>query len=86
MSTGVGIATTNSAALPPEPRILMPTSRVVSFTQIEAGGNFVTMTYEPRRLIRVGPLHALALTHEDRPPDADVGNAVLVINPISVAS
>jgi hypothetical protein len=51
----------------------MPSPRVVSFTQIKAGGNFVTVTYEPPRLNRVGSVHALTLTREDRPPDADIG-------------
>jgi hypothetical protein len=68
-----------------EPRILMPASRVVSFTEIEAGGNFVT--YDPPRLKMVGPLHAMTLTHEDRPPDADVGCIrVQVVNSISATS
>jgi hypothetical protein len=69
------------------PRILTPASRVISFTQIEAGGNFVTVTYEPPRLNGVGPLHALTLTHEDLPSDADVGSApVRLVNPISATS
>ena len=70
-----------------EPRLLTPESWVVSFTEIEAGGNFVTVTYQPPRLNRVGSLHVLTLTHEDAPPDADVGGIpALPDNPISATS
>lgn len=65
----------------------MPESWMVSFTEIEAGGNFVTVTFEPPRLKRIGSLHALRLTHEDGPPDADVGSRpALPGNPITVTS
>lgn len=64
---------------------MMPVSRVVSFTEIEAGGNFVTS--EPPRLNMVGLLHAMTLTHEGGPPDADGGSIrVLVVNSISATS
>lgn len=49
----------------------------------------MTVTYEPPRLNKVGSLHALTLTstHEDGPPDADVGRfPALPDNPISATS
>jgi hypothetical protein len=60
---------------------------MLSFTEIEAGGNFVTVKYEQPRLTEVGSLPALTSTREDGPPGADVGRfPVLPDNPTSATS
>ena len=44
----------------------------------------MTVTYESPRVNKVGSLHAMTLTHEDGPLDADVGGIpALPDNPIS---
>jgi hypothetical protein len=58
----------------------------VSFTEIDPGGPFMTVKLEPPRLNRIGSLHALTLTREER-PNAVVGDIpALPVNPISATS
>jgi hypothetical protein len=64
----------------------MPAWRVLALLRSTRGGLLMTVKLEPPRLKRIGSLHALTLTREER-PNAVVGDIpALPVNPISATS